>query len=160
MAHSLQQSDRRCLVRFLVASFRVWRWSGWQRLLVLAQPESRAQTNPLAGDAKAIQQGRNIFRGRCAVCHGIDAKGYRGTDLTSGEWAHGGADAEVFSTISRGVPGTEMPARGNLSDDEIWMLIAYLRTLATGTPVPERGDARRGEELFWDARPATADSAT
>jgi putative heme-binding domain-containing protein len=83
------------------------------------------------------------------VCHGIDAKGYRGTDLTSGEWMHGGTDSDLFQTISRGVPGTEMPGGANLSDDEVWMLIAYLRSLATGTPVPERGDASRGETLFW-----------
>jgi cytochrome c oxidase cbb3-type subunit 3 len=116
----------------------------------LAQSGSAQKTNPLAGDSKAVVQGRNIFRGRCAVCHGVDAKGYRGTDLTTGEWAHGGSDADLFETISRGVPGTEMPGRGNLSDDEVWMVIAYVRTLAaTGPPVAERGDAGRGEQLFW-----------
>lgn len=114
-----------------------------------AQDTSTPKTNPLASDKKAVEQGRVMFRGRCAVCHGIDAKGYRGTDLTSGEWMHGGADAELFQTISRGVPGTEMPASPNLSADEVWMLISYLRSLATGTPVPERGDASRGEALFW-----------
>jgi putative heme-binding domain-containing protein len=114
-----------------------------------AQEESPPKSNPLAGDKKAIEQGRVMFRGRCAVCHGIDAKGYRGTDLTSGEWMHGGTDSDLFQTISRGVPGTEMPGGANLSDDEVWMLIAYLRSLATGTPVPERGDASRGETLFW-----------
>ena len=115
-----------------------------------AQTEAAPKTNPLAGDPKGIQGGRNIFRGRCAVCHGIDAKGYRGTDLTTGEWAHGGSDADLFATISRGVPGTEMPASPNLSDDEVWMLVAYLRTLASpASTVAERGDATRGETVFW-----------
>ena len=62
-------------------------------------------TNPLAGDAAAIRQGQNIYRGRCAVCHGIDAKGYRGSDLTTGDWVHGGTDAQIFKTIRTGVPG-------------------------------------------------------
>ena len=114
-----------------------------------AQDAPLPKVNPLAGDKKAVEQGRVMFRGRCAVCHGIDAKGYRGTDLTSGEWMHGGTDPDLFRTISRGVPGTEMPGGPNLSDDEVWMLIAYLRSLATGTPTPERGDAARGETLFW-----------
>jgi putative heme-binding domain-containing protein len=118
-------------------------------LVATAQEASSQKSNPLAGDSKAVDQGRVMFRGRCAVCHGIDAKGYRGTDLTTGEWMHGGSDADLFRTISEGVPGTEMPAGPNLSDDEIWMLISYLRSLATGTPIPERGDARRGETLFW-----------
>ena len=51
---------------------------------VSAQPQTEQQTNPLAGDAKAIEQGRNMFRGRCAVCHGMDAKGYRGTGSDDG----------------------------------------------------------------------------
>jgi putative heme-binding domain-containing protein len=114
-----------------------------------AQETSPPTTNPLAGDKKAVEQGRVMFRGRCAVCHGIDAKGYRGTDLTTGEWIHGGADADLFRTISRGVTGTEMPASPNLSPDEVWMLVSYLRSLATGAPAPERGDASRGETLFW-----------
>jgi putative heme-binding domain-containing protein len=113
-----------------------------------AQATTDATTNPLAGDAKAIEGGRNIYRGRCAVCHGIDAKGFRGSDLTTGDWVHGGTDPLIFRTIARGVPGTEMPGHGNMSEDEVWMVIAYLRTLATGTPAPERGDAARGEQLY------------
>lgn len=118
----------------------------------LAQATTERDTNPLAGQAIAIRQGQNIFRGRCAVCHGIDAKGYRGSDLTSGDWVHGGGDRQIFKTITTGVPGTEMPGNTSLSEDEVWMLVAYLRTLsAPGGPVAERGDAARGSELFWAA---------
>jgi putative heme-binding domain-containing protein len=113
----------------------------------LAQPVT---TNPRAGDATAINGGKNIYRGRCGVCHGIDAKGYRGSDLTSGDWVHGGSDAQIFKTIQSGVPGTEMPANGNMSDDEIWMVIAYLRTLGNaGGAAVERGDAANGDRVFW-----------
>lgn len=109
-----------------------------------------AATNPLAGKAEAIDGGKNIFRGRCGVCHGIDAKGYRGSDLTSGDWVHGGTDAQIFKTISEGVPGTEMPSNPNMSADEIWMVMAYLRTLASAAGVaPARGDAVRGDQMFW-----------
>ncbi len=127
-------------------------------LALAASDDARAQartehaTNPLAGQATAVRQGQNIYRGRCAVCHGIDAKGYRGSDLTSGDWVHGGSDRQIFTTITTGVAGTEMPGNTSLSEDEVWMLVAYLRTLsAPGGPVAERGDAARGEELFWAA---------
>jgi cytochrome c oxidase cbb3-type subunit III len=114
------------------------------------QAKTEHESNPLAGNATAVRQGQNIYRGRCAVCHGIDAKGYRGSDLTTGDWVHGGSDRQIFRTITTGVPGTEMPGSGNLSEDEVWMLIAYLRTLsAPGGPAAERGDASRGEQLFW-----------
>jgi putative heme-binding domain-containing protein len=114
-----------------------------------AQPATTASTNPLAGDAKAIDAGKNIYRGRCGVCHGIDAKGYRGSDLTTGDWVHGGSDVQIFRTIARGVPGTEMPGNVNMSEEEVWMVIAYLRTLsAPGGGAAERGDAARGEQLY------------
>jgi putative heme-binding domain-containing protein len=116
---------------------------------VPAAAQEPPQSNPLAGNATAVTQGRNIYRGRCAVCHGIDAKGYRGTDLTTGDWVHGGSDAQIFKTISGGVAGTEMPANPNMSDEEVWMVVAYLRTLGSGAPAPERGDATRGEQMFW-----------
>ncbi len=115
-----------------------------------AGPHAQTESNPLAGKAAAITQGKNIYRGRCAVCHGIDAKGYRGSDLTTGDWVHGGSDAQIFKTIKSGVPGTEMPGTATMSNDEIWMVIAYLRTLgAPGGAAPERGDAARGEQMFW-----------
>ena len=114
-----------------------------------AQPVTERQSNPLEGDAKAVEQGRNVYRGRCAVCHGIDAKGYRGTDLTTGDWLHGGSDVQLFRTIARGVPGTEMPGNNNMLEDEVWRVIVYLRSVAVPAGGPERGDAGRGEQLFW-----------
>lgn len=120
--------------------------AGWAQ----AQDADPARANPLAGNPTAIKQGQNIYRGRCAVCHGIDAKGYRGSDLTSGDWVHGGSDAQVFRTIRGGVPGTEMPGNGTMSEEEIWMVVAYLRTLVNPAgAAPEKGDASRGEQIFW-----------
>lgn len=117
---------------------------------VQAQEREQPRDNPLQGNATAIKQGQNIYRGRCGVCHGIDAKGYRGSDLTTGDWVHGGTDPQIFKTIRTGVPGTEMPGNPNMSEEEIWMVISYLRTLSApgGAPV-ERGDAGRGEQIFW-----------
>ncbi len=115
-----------------------------------AQPTEPARTNPLQGNPTALRQGQNIYRGRCAVCHGIDAKGYRGSDLTTGDWVHGGSDAQIFQTIRVGVAGTEMPGNVSMSEEEIWMVLGYLRTLSVpGGPAPEPGDATSGEQLFW-----------
>lgn len=122
----------------------------WAMAGVRAQDADQARSNPLQDNPAAIKQGQNIYRGRCAVCHGIDAKGYRGSDLTTGDWVHGGSDSQIFKTIRSGVAGTEMPGNVNMSEEEIWMVVAYLRTLgAPGGPAPERGDAARGEQIFW-----------
>jgi cytochrome c oxidase cbb3-type subunit 3 len=117
--------------------------------VALSQPKTEATINPLAGKPEAIDAGKNIYRGRCAVCHGIDAKGYRGSDLTSGDWVHGGSDREIFQTIATGITGTEMPGNVNMSEEEVWMVVAYLRTLHTPGAAPaERGDASRGKALY------------
>jgi putative heme-binding domain-containing protein len=106
--------------------------------------------NPLAGDSKAITQGAVLFRQECVFCHGVSARGgMRGPDLTSGTWSHGGSDAELVATITNGVPGTAMPPN-KLTDEEIWQIIAYLRTLQQ-PPAAATGDAGRGEALFFGA---------
>jgi len=105
--------------------------------------------NPLAGDPKALQEGASQFRINCALCHGLDAHGgSRGPDLARGDFAHGSSDAEIFHTITTGLPGTLMPAN-DLSDTETWEIIAYLRSLAPPTPQSASGDPKAGEEIFF-----------
>lgn len=105
--------------------------------------------NPLAGDPRAIQEGASQFRIDCALCHGLDARGgNRGPDLTRGIWAHGGTDADLFRTITVGIPGTLMPAN-DLSEAETWEIIAYLRSLTPEKPRDTGGDPKVGEKLFF-----------
>jgi cytochrome c oxidase cbb3-type subunit 3 len=132
---------------------------GTLALQLWAQVAAPASTgparNPFSGDPKAITQGAVLFRQECTFCHGVAARGgMRAPDLTTGSWSHGGSDAELARTISGGVPGTAMPPN-KLTDDEIWQIVAYLRTLEQ--PVAStNGDQKRGETLFFGtARCAT-----
>ena len=113
-----------------------------------AAPLASAQAvNPYEADRTAIRVGRALFETRCAQCHGGDAKGISGPDLTV-LWAVGTNDDRVFQTIQLGVPGSIMPS-SSAPDQEIWAMVAYLKSLST---VPEfdsdRGDAVRGREIF------------
>src|SRR5947199_7618169 len=120
------------------------------RAQVTTPTRIEATSNPLAGDSKAATQGAILFRQECVFCHGVSARGgMRGPDLTTGSWSHGGSDAELAATISAGVPGTAMPPN-KLTEEEIWQIIAYLRTLQQPV-MPPTGDARRGETLFFGA---------
>jgi putative heme-binding domain-containing protein len=104
--------------------------------------------NPFEGNAEAIRTGMGVFRVRCADCHGIDARGVRGPDLTQ-VWASGRTDEGLFKTIKDGVPGTEMPAQTRILDHEVWQVLAYLRTLSAAAPGdPPRGNAANGEKVF------------
>jgi putative heme-binding domain-containing protein len=91
--------------------------------------------------------GGKIFRSHCAPCHGVRGQGGLGPNLATGEFFHGGADADLYRTITEGVPGTAMP--GTFFDGaQVWQMVAYLRTLASGAGEVPRGDARRGEAVF------------
>jgi cytochrome c oxidase cbb3-type subunit 3 len=107
------------------------------------------QENPVAGNPAAIQEGASLFRANCSPCHGLNAQGGgRGPNLTAGRWVHGSSDADIFRTITRGVPGTEMPANG-FDDSETWAILAYLRSLAPAKSETVSGDSDQGEKIFW-----------
>jgi alcohol dehydrogenase (cytochrome c) len=93
-----------------------------------------------------VTRGRGLFQTRCADCHGIDAKGVHGPDLT-GLFGGGATDDRVFQTIRRGVAGTEMPA-SNAPDSELRAIVAYLHTLAGKTDEAVAGNAAHGEQVF------------
>jgi len=112
-----------------------------------------AANNPLDGNAEAILSGKGHYGARCAACHGTDAHGVTGPDLTE-LWPSAGVnDRALFQTVQRGVPGTEMPgfaaAGAGLTEREIWETLSYVRSLATVSPVANSiGDASQGETLF------------
>ena len=115
-----------------------------------ARPPARVTKNPLEGNRDAIRNGGAMFRNRCAGCHGPDARGYVGPDLT-GLWASGVADDRIFDTVRRGVPGTDMPAADpeRVPDREIWQVLAYVRTVAASTPQQAlAGSPDKGERIF------------
>jgi putative heme-binding domain-containing protein len=114
----------------------------------VAIPKDLPSKNPLEGNAEAVQAGMGMYRVRCADCHGMDARGIRGPDLSQ-VWASGRTDDGLFRTLRTGVPGTEMPAVIRASDEDVWKILAYLRTLAAPAPTdPAKGNAQNGERLF------------
>jgi putative heme-binding domain-containing protein len=109
-----------------------------------------AAKNPHLGNPQSIRSGMALYRIRCADCHGLDARGYRGPDLTT-LLAGDMTDERLFQTIRKGVPGTDMPATRELdtSDDDLLMMIAYLRKLGTvAAPDSPMGNVENGARLF------------
>jgi len=106
-----------------------------------------AANNPHLGNAESIRSGMALYRIRCADCHGMDATGYRGPDLAA-LMTTDVADERLFQTIRKGVPGTEMPSTED-PDDDLLMIIAYLRKLATPAPAERTvGNVDNGQRLF------------
>jgi putative heme-binding domain-containing protein len=104
--------------------------------------------NPVEGQQKAIEQGEYVYKSRCSECHGLDARGYRAPDLTTGQFSNGTGDAQLYRVITRGLPATEMPG-ANMNEDEVWGLISYLRTVVVpATNATSRGNAQTGEAIY------------
>jgi mono/diheme cytochrome c family protein len=89
----------------------------------------------------AITQGDSIFHGKgnCYACHGANAEGTVGPNLTDAEWLHsdGSYDA-IVKQVTTGVPkeqsksGIVMPPRGGstITDDEVKAVAAYVYSLS------------------------------
>jgi len=111
---------------------------------------AEAPSNPLGAGADVVARGRELFNENCTVCHGVDgAVGDRAPALGAARSYVRRSDAELFDAVRNGIPGTGMPPAG-LSDDDVWRVTAYIRSLrARAADFPADGDRERGAALFW-----------
>ena len=144
------------LRRFRLLSAIIFRAFAALTILAAAAGVRAQDKNPLANDPKAAKLGEFQFRSNCAFCHGLGARGGgRGPDLTRAQKKHGNADADLFRTINEGVPGTAMPPNGatqqgvGMTEEEIWQVIAYIRSVQVKTDAQAAGNADHGKELFF-----------
>jgi glucose/arabinose dehydrogenase/cytochrome c5 len=78
------------------------------------------------GNATAL-----LFTERCSGCHGTGLAGGRAPSLFDETWTRAKDDEGVRAIIHDGVPGTEMLSFAeSLNDQQIWQLVAYIRTQA------------------------------
>lgn len=114
-------------------------------LLALASaPQARAEGDDdrhgmindldLPTGAEALQNGKDRYQARCSYCHRPDGRGgSSGISLASQKYKWGSKASDIYSSISAGRRGTKMGAFGNpetgLTTDEIFNIIAYIRTL-------------------------------
>jgi mono/diheme cytochrome c family protein len=92
-------------------------------------------TNPLGADA--ADEGAEVFRINCEVCHGPQGHGDgpagqalepRPRNLAELQTQAG--DDFLFWRIREGKPGTSMVAwKGILTDEQIWQTVFFIRTL-------------------------------
>jgi cytochrome c oxidase cbb3-type subunit III len=116
----------------------------------LGQSKPDELKNPVAGQAQAIEAGQKLFRDGCAACHGANAEGGRGANLNDNGHVREMTDEQLFNTVRRGIPGTDMPG-SKLSDSAVWEVVTFVRSLSTPAfSVPVTGDIQAGRTLFFD----------
>ena len=90
-----------------------------------------------------------LYTERCAACHGTVEAAGRAPNLFDDQWTRAKDDEGIAAVIADGVPQTEMiPFKGQLTDQQIWQLVAYLRTAgANAKPRPTYVADPDGQEI-------------
>ena len=100
-------------------------------------PEAQALVNPIPSTVESIRAGRQRYVFMCRECHGNSGLGdgdmsHAGgvpSDFTDEEWQHGGSDGEIFTVIKDGVTADMQGYNNRLTDEDIWNVVNYLRSL-------------------------------
>jgi mono/diheme cytochrome c family protein len=130
----------------LIALLRSWQ----------EEPARQLESKHVTGD---WQNGQLLFTGMCASCHGPQAEGAIGPQLSNPVFLETISDEVLVNWISFGRAGTQMRAflRGkqgaaSLSESQIEDIVTYLRYLRGRRPVDGQriglGFAPRGQVLF------------
>lgn len=116
-------------------------------------------------NAPAIAEGQQLFgQMNCVGCHSHGGGGM-GPALMDDEWRYGGRIDQIATTIAEGRPNGMPSWRGKLTDDQIWKLAAYVRSLS-GLPskdaVGSRSEGMSGptpQTLTAHEQPQPSDTA-
>lgn len=108
--------------------------NGW-----ILPPEADQEKNPFAGDAKAVEAGKELYKKTCQKCHGPGGKGdgpdadpdhQQDMDLTVARRAARNPDGVVFYKIWNGRKSPKMPAqKSDLTKEQVWQIVSYAQTL-------------------------------
>jgi plastocyanin len=141
-----------------------------RNLVRLSIPTHEAsRNNPLNGSG-AWQQGAELFRRHCSLCHGANGRGATAIgprmnppvpDLASHD-VQRFSDGALFAIVSHGVSWTGMPAfAGVLGESDRWKLVSFVRrtpTLTAAELLP-RDQSKASARIVMDGtsfRPAEA----
>jgi mono/diheme cytochrome c family protein len=118
----------------------------YPRYLVLIVLITLAMTHPVLAATSDTAVGKVMYERLCVGCHGLDGRGGRMSgmlsvpprNLTDQAYMGARSDQQLFEVISQGGEAmglsSAMQAFGDqLTDQEIWHTIAYIRTLALQT---------------------------
>ena len=112
----------------------------------LAEPVNEESLGKLMANPALMADAKALFGLRCSPCHGANAQGIIGPNLTDNSWIHGqGTLSDIYGVVLGGVASKGMPAWGRtLTPIELRKVVAFVGTLR-GTNVP--GKAPEGTPL-------------
>ena len=115
-------------------------------------PPSPADLLAGAANPAVLEAGRSRFTRTCASCHGEQAQGLIGPNLTDDRWIHGGTVEQIFQSIAKGWPAKGMPPWGRaVKPEELSALVSYVRSIQGSNPPNAR--APEGERVVPEPIP-------
>jgi cytochrome c oxidase cbb3-type subunit 3 len=104
------------------------------------------------GNAYAVSEGKRLYeQWNCAGCHSPRGGGNIGPSLMDSVWVYGSSPENIFATIVEGRPNGMPAFRGRINNDDVWKLVAHVRTLAALTSMNVRSG--RGEGMHQAGPP-------
>ena len=111
------------------------------------QPGVAQPTPAVAGlyedNAWAVSEGKRLYEWfNCVGCHARGGGGM-GPALMDDKWIYGSSAQNIFNTISEGRPNGMPSYRGKLTNQQLWQVVAYVRSLSGQLPKdvsPSRDD--------------------
>lgn len=99
-----------------------------------------------------LSAGKSVYTTNCAPCHGANAEGKVGPNLTDEYWLHGGDINQVYKTIKFGVTSKGMVAwKGKLAGKQILQVSSYIESLQGSKPAnakePQGDKATAGKPI-------------
>lgn len=113
--------------------------------LLPAISDSGARVNPATYDgnayqenAYAVSQGQKLYVWyNCVGCH-ANGGGGMGPPFMDEEWRYGSAPVDVYRSIMEGRPNGMPSWAGRIPEQQVWQLVAYVRSFAALTPATVR----------------------
>jgi cytochrome c oxidase cbb3-type subunit III len=93
-----------------------------------------------------VAQGKQIFDGTCANCHGVDGSGANGPNIQSAIRTMG--PEGLYNRIYGGLIGSGMPSFAYLGQDKIWDVVDYVSTLGQVSNGAMTGNAQQGKQVY------------
>ena len=98
-------------------------------------------------DPETMANGKAVFGSKCSACHGVEAQGLIGPNLTDKFWLHGkGHRADLMQIITKGVTDKGMPAWGDMIPEKDIVAVAGFIYSLRGSQ-PPNPKAPQGEEI-------------
>jgi glucose/arabinose dehydrogenase len=115
-----------------------------------APASAKAEKNPYAGQAAAVDAGKQVYARNCLACHGKAGKGTGNVPSLVDGKLEGVSAGEIFWFITKGDKDNGMPSWASLPEQARWQAITYVEAMASGKaaagptsgPTPEVGGTK------------------